>query len=202
MSFTAHGFQPAGLNCIVCYINEYVRDSQEVPRILWYGWFGAPWVTTGQLYVPSLARLYDAIWRKQHHKWQGQRFLHYDDTLSHTSLVLQQFLPEKFIPVIIKPPYFVDLALSDLSVTYSEKLASWWHALQPWRTLNWMRQLNSGRFQKKTFSGASNKAGSMEQVCARARVQLWRLLGKGCLMYYDYIAIAPFWEHFDCPLYM
>jgi hypothetical protein len=32
---------------------------------------------------------------------------------SHTSLVVQQFLAEKFIPVITQPPYSPDLAPSD-----------------------------------------------------------------------------------------
>ena len=44
-------------------------------------------------------------------------------------------------------------------------------------------------------------AGSMEQACARARVLLWRWLGKRCHMSYHYSAIAQFLEHFDCPSY-
>jgi len=44
-------------------------------------------------------------------------------------------------------------------------------------------------------------AGSMEQACARARVLLWRWLGKRCHMSYHYSAIPQFLEHFDCPSY-
>jgi len=44
-------------------------------------------------------------------------------------------------------------------------------------------------------------AGSMEQVCARARVLLWRWLGKCCHMSYHYSAIPQFRELFDCPSY-
>ncbi|KDR09008.1 hypothetical protein L798_01401, partial [Zootermopsis nevadensis] len=40
-------------------------------------------------------------------------FLHYDNALSHTSLVVQQFLAEKSIPIITQPPYSLDLAPSD-----------------------------------------------------------------------------------------
>jgi hypothetical protein len=45
-------------------------------------------------------------------KWQGQWFLHYDNAPSHTSLVVQQFLAEKNMPVSTQPPYFPDLAPS------------------------------------------------------------------------------------------
>jgi len=42
-------------------------------------------------------------------------------------------------------------------------------------------------------------AGSKEQVCARARVVLWRWLGKRCRMSYHYSAMPHFRELFDCP---
>jgi hypothetical protein len=42
-------------------------------------------------------------------------------------------------------------------------------------------------------------AGSKEQVCVRARVLLWRRLGKRCRMSYHYSAISHFWELFGCP---
>jgi hypothetical protein len=41
---------------------------------------------------------------------QGQWFLHHDSAPSHTSLVVQQFLAEKNIPVITQPPFSPDLA--------------------------------------------------------------------------------------------
>ena len=44
-------------------------------------------------------------------------------------------------------------------------------------------------------------AGSMEQVCARARILLRRWLGKCCHMSYHRSAIPQFREHFDCPSY-
>jgi transposase len=47
---------------------------------------------------------------KRHYKWQGQWFLHHDNASSNTPLVVQQFLVEKDIPVIIQPPYSPDLA--------------------------------------------------------------------------------------------
>jgi histone-lysine N-methyltransferase SETMAR len=65
---------------------------------------------TGHLYVQVLQRL---VWRKRRNRWQGQWFLHHDNTPSHTSLVVQQFLAEKNIPVITQPPYSPDLAPSD-----------------------------------------------------------------------------------------
>ena len=55
----------------------------------------------------------DAVWRKRRDKWQGEWFLHHDNASSHTSLVVQQFLAEKSIPVITQPPYSPDLFPSD-----------------------------------------------------------------------------------------
>jgi len=69
-------------------------------------------IVNGHLYVQVLQRLRDAVRRKQHDKWQGEWFLHHDNALSHTSLVVQQFLAEKSIPVITQPPYSLDLAPS------------------------------------------------------------------------------------------
>ena len=54
-----------------------------------------------------------AVRRKRRDKWQGEWFLHHDNAPSHTSLVVQQFLAEKSIPVITQPPYSTDLAPSD-----------------------------------------------------------------------------------------
>jgi histone-lysine N-methyltransferase SETMAR len=63
--------------------------------------------------VQVLQRFRDAVRRKQLNKGQGQRFLHHDNTPSHTSLVVQQFLAEKNIPVITELPNSPDLAPSD-----------------------------------------------------------------------------------------
>jgi hypothetical protein len=68
---------------------------------------------TGYFYVQVLQRLRDAVRRKRHYKCQGQWFLHHDNALSHTSLVVQQFLAEKNIPVNTQPLYSLDLTLID-----------------------------------------------------------------------------------------
>jgi len=67
----------------------------------------------GHFYVQVLQRWRDADRRKQRDKWQGEWFLHHDNAPRRTSLVVQQFLTEKSIPVIIQPPYSPDLAPSD-----------------------------------------------------------------------------------------
>jgi transposase len=67
----------------------------------------------GHFYVHVLQRLRDAVRRKRRDKWQGEWFLHHDNAPSHKSLVVQQFLTEKSIPVITQPPYSPDLAPSD-----------------------------------------------------------------------------------------
>jgi len=67
----------------------------------------------GHFHVQILQRLRDAVRRKRRDKWQGEWFLHHDNAPRHTSLVVQQFLAEKSIPVITQPPYSSDLAPSD-----------------------------------------------------------------------------------------
>ena len=54
----------------------------------------------GHFYVQFLQRLRNALRRKRRNKWQGKWFLYHDKASSHTSLVVQQFLPEKIISVI------------------------------------------------------------------------------------------------------
>jgi transposase len=68
---------------------------------------------TGHFYVQVLQRLRDAVRRKRRYKRQGQWFLRQDNALSHTSLVVQQFLAEKNIPVNTQPPYSLDLSPID-----------------------------------------------------------------------------------------
>jgi hypothetical protein len=86
---------------------------------------------------------------------------------------------------------------------------------QPWSTSNRMRRPNSGKLQTNPSSGASNN-GRIDGagiclfgwlfvcVCARARARilLWRWLGKRCHMSYHYSAIPHFRELFDSPSYM
>jgi hypothetical protein len=45
-----------------------------------------------------------------HGKWQGQWFLHHGHALSLTSVVVQQFLAEKSIPIFTQPLYSPDLS--------------------------------------------------------------------------------------------
>ena len=66
----------------------------------------------GHFYVQVLQRLCDAVWRKRHDKWQGEWFLHHDNATSHTSLVAQQFVTEKSIPIITQPPCSLGIASS------------------------------------------------------------------------------------------
>ena len=67
----------------------------------------------GHFNVQVLQRLRDAVRRKWRDKWLGEWFLHRNNALSHTSLVVQQFLAGKSIPVITQPPYSPDLAPND-----------------------------------------------------------------------------------------
>ena len=67
----------------------------------------------GHFYVQVLQRLRDAVRKKRRDNRQGEWFLYNDNAPSHKSLVLQQFLAEKSIPVTTQPPYSPDLAQSD-----------------------------------------------------------------------------------------
>jgi hypothetical protein len=68
---------------------------------------------------------------------------HHDNAPSHTSLVVQQFLAEKSIPVITKPPHSPNLVPNDLAVPKDSK-----RSLPPM---------------------LPTMAGSLEQVCVRAQ---------------------------------
>jgi hypothetical protein len=66
-----------------------------------------------------------------------------------------------------------------------------------------MRRPNSRRFQKKSSAGASNN-GRIDgaSVCVRARILLWRWLGKRCHMSNHYSAIPHYRELLDGPSYI
>jgi hypothetical protein len=70
---------------------------------------------TGHFYV-HICRGCNAGRRKQFYKWQGQWFLHHDNTPSHTSLVVQQFLSETNISVVTQKQYYSDLAPTDFQL--------------------------------------------------------------------------------------
>jgi hypothetical protein len=54
-----------------------------------------------------LKRLMEGIRRKSPNKWKNNNwFLHHDNALAHTSLVVRQFLTSKNITVIPHPPPF------------------------------------------------------------------------------------------------
>jgi hypothetical protein len=112
-----------------------------------------------------LQRLRDAVWRKRSDKWQGQWFLHHDNALSHISLLAQQFLAEKNTPVITQPPYSPDAPQGD---TFHNRGG---HEIE-------CDSRTPEDSKRSLLSVLPTMAGSMEQVCARARVLLWRWLGK------------------------
>uniref|UniRef100_A0A8C4X9K6 Protein GVQW3-like n=1 Tax=Erpetoichthys calabaricus TaxID=27687 RepID=A0A8C4X9K6_ERPCA len=101
--------------------SRYVRSKTKVMLISFFNIDGLvhhEFVQSGQsvigvFYVQVLQRLRDAIQRKRPDKWQGQWFLHHDNTPSHTSFVVQQCLADKNIPVITQPPYSPDIAPCD-----------------------------------------------------------------------------------------
>jgi hypothetical protein len=78
--------------------NEFILHGQSV---------------TGNFFVQVFHRLRDAVRRKLRDKWRGQWFPHHDNAPSHTSLVVQQFLADKDIPIITQHPYSLDPAPSD-----------------------------------------------------------------------------------------
>jgi hypothetical protein len=77
---------------------------------------------TGYVYIKVLQMLRYAIRRKRRDKWQEEWFLHHDNAPSRASLVVQQFLAERNIPVITQPPHFPDLASSDFWLLHTLKV--------------------------------------------------------------------------------
>ena len=86
---------------------------------------------------------------------------------SQTSLVMQQFLAEKSIPVITRPPYSPDLVPSDFWLFSTLQMGPKGDAFRN-HGRHRMRRPNSGRFQKKPPAGASNNCridGASVCVC-------------------------------------
>jgi hypothetical protein len=127
--------------------------------------------------------------RKRSDKGQG-----HDDAQSHDSLVVQQLLAEKIIPVITLSSYLTIL----LRVTFGCYPVLVWaskeHVSQHWRTSNWMQRPNWKIPKMLSASAPNNGIIDRKSVCARA-------LGKRCGVSYHYIAIPPFRELFYCPSY-
>jgi len=57
-----------------------------------------------------LEHLRNDVRRKQPEKWANSFILHHDNAPCHTSLLVQQFVPNKNITVCPHPPYSPDLA--------------------------------------------------------------------------------------------
>jgi len=128
---------------------------------------------SGHFYVQVLQRLRDSIRKKRRYKWQGEWCLHHDNGPSHISLVVQQFLAEKIIPVITQRPYSPDLAPNDfwLFPTLKMGLKGTRFATTEDTKSNATAELR--KIPKKAFPPVlSTMAGSMQQFCVCARVLL------------------------------
>jgi hypothetical protein len=120
---------------------------------------------------------------------------------SHTSLVVQQFLAEKNIPVITQPPYSPDLVPSDFWLFPTPKMG-----LKGTRFATMDIECN-GRAPEDSKRSLPpvlpTMAESMQQLCvcvracARARVLIWRWLGKRCHMSNHYSAIPHMTNHYS-----
>jgi hypothetical protein len=92
-----------------------MRSSQKVPGIIFTltVWCTMSSYRLDRLVISNvqvLQWLRDAVWRKRRDKWQVHWFLHHDNPPSHISLVVQQFLAEKNLPVMTHPQYSPDLS--------------------------------------------------------------------------------------------
>jgi len=66
-----------------------------------------------EYYKGLLEHLRNDVHRKRPEEWANGFILHYDNTLCHTSLLVQQFLSNKNVMVCPYPPYSPDLAPCD-----------------------------------------------------------------------------------------
>ena len=68
-----------------------------------------------QVYKEILQLLLRSVREKRRELWQDKsRLLHHDRAPAHNALSIRQFLAEKNIAILEKPPYSPDLALCDL----------------------------------------------------------------------------------------
>jgi hypothetical protein len=147
--------------------------SHRVPGILWHRRFVSPWGRTSrtECYWPVLRASFAEVGATQ---FRGSDVTSGRDsgfciTITHTSLVVQQFLAEKNIHVITQPPYSPD---------------DFW--LFPALKMGLKGTCFSTMEDIKSFL---TMVGSIDQVCVCARDLLWRWLGKSCFMYYHYSVI-------------
>jgi hypothetical protein len=101
--------------------------------------------------VQVLQDLRDAIQREWFYKWQGQWFLHHDKTLSHTLLVMQQFLTKKNIPVITQPLYSLDLVLSDFWLFPTLKMSLSGTQITTMEDIKWNAAAKLRKIPKEAF---------------------------------------------------
>jgi hypothetical protein len=120
---------------------------------------------TGNIYVQVLHRLHGAVRRERGDKWHEQWFLHRNNAPSHTSPVVQKFLAEKNIPVIIETPYSPVLARRDF-----------------WLLLILKKDLKGKRFATKEIkSSAMAKLCRIPEEAFRRCFQQWQYRWSKCV---------------------
>jgi len=79
--------------------HEYAPDGQTINE---------------EFYTEVLGRLCESVRRKRPEKWRdGNWILHHDNTLAHTSHLVQRVLPKHGTALLQQPPYSPDLAPCD-----------------------------------------------------------------------------------------
>ena len=129
----------------------------------------------GNFYVQVLQRLRDAVRRKRRDQWHGEWFLYHDKAPSHTSLVVQQFLAEKSIPVITQTSYPPDLTPSYFWLFPTLKMGLKETRFATMEDIKSNATAELRKIPKKSSAGASNNGridGASLCVRVRARVLL------------------------------
>jgi hypothetical protein len=127
---------------------------------------------TGHFCMQVLQRLRSKVQRKRRYKWQGQWFLHHDNASSHTSLVVQQFLAEKNIPLITQSPYSPDLTLSDFWLFPTLKMGLEGACFVTMEVIKLNATAELRKIPKETFRRCFQQWQDRWSKCACARILL------------------------------
>jgi hypothetical protein len=123
-------------------------------------------------YMQVLQRLLNEVWRKQFNMRQGQQFVHYENAPSHTSLVVQQFLSERNIPVITQPLHSPDLTPSDFRLFPTLKIGLKVTHFTTMEDIKSNVMAESWKIPKETFHRCIQQLqdqGARESVCVCVR---------------------------------
>jgi hypothetical protein len=130
------------------------------------------------------------------------RYRDAETTLPSTCRTVFSKLHRTSIPVITQQPYSPDLAPSDFWLLPTLKMCLKGTRFATMEDIRSNATAELRKIPKEAFCRCFQQWQDRRSKYVRARVLLWRWLGKCCRMSYHYSATPHFRELFDCPSYI